>query len=332
MFRSVILLILFALGVPVIGQPVNTMTTQDSVNELLSKGGVALKAQDFGRAIEHLQAALRLDSLNQQALRNLGAAFASRGEYDQAKAYLDKAYRLNPKDGEVCNNLGVVAIDQKDPAAAIKWFEAAVAIDSTSALYLTSLGQEYLRIQRIQKALPLLQKAHQLSPKNPIPLFLLGNCFSADREFDSSVAYYEKSVAAGGTAPDLYYFLGIAKLQLGKMDEAEKNYKLALERNPKYKECLQGLGLLYAQQGKFVAANAQFEKVVQVDSLFYQGWVSLGATCAITQQFARADTILYKLMKVDSTWGKQMLYLIQMEQNKQAKKNAPDSTGPPPKK
>ena len=332
MFRPVILLILLTLGAPVIGQPVNTMSVQDSVSELLSKGGVALKAQDFGRAIEYLQAALRLDSLNQQALRNLGAAFAARGEYEQAKTYLDKAYRLNPKDAEVCNNLGVVAVDQGDPAAAIKWFEAAVAIDSTSAVYLTSLGQEYLRIQRIQKALPLLRKAHQLSPKNAIPLFLIGNCFSADRKFDSSVAYYEQAVAVGGTAPELYYFLGVAKLQLGRMDEAEKNYKLALQRNPKYKECLQGLGLLYAQQGKFAAANAQFEKIIQIDSTFYPGWVSLGATCAITQQFARADTILYKLMKVDSTWGNQMLYLIQMEQSKQAKKSAPDSTGRPPKK
>lgn len=332
MFRPIILVMLFALGAPVVGQPVNTETTQDSVNEQLSKGGVALKAQDFGRAIEHLQAALRLDSLNQLALRNLGAAFAARGDYELAKTYLEKAYRLNPRDAEACNNLGVVAVNQGDQAAAIKWFEVAVAIDSTSPVYLTSLGQEYLGIRRIQKALPLLQKAHRLSPKNAIPLFLLGNCFSADNKFDSSVAYYEQSVAAGGNAPDLYYYLGVAKLKLGKMDEAEKNYKLALERNPKYKDCLQGLGLLYAQQGKFAAANAQFEKVVQADSLFYPGWVSLGATCAITRQFARADTILYKLMKVDSSWGNQMLYLIQLEQNEQAKKNAPDSTGRPPKK
>jgi tetratricopeptide (TPR) repeat protein len=303
----------------------------DSIQVYLSKGGMALKATDYPRAIQNLQAVLRLDSTNVTALRNVGAAFAALGDYRQAKVYLEKAYAQNPNDPEVLNNLGVIASQNDDPAAAIKYFEGAVAADSNSALYLNSLGNEHLRIGRVQKAYPLLERAHKLAPKNPVPSFSLGKCFSVDRKYDSAAYYYEQAIAAGDSSAGLYYFLGIAKRQLGDMDGAEKNYKLAIERNPKYKECIQALGLLYAQKGKFVTAASYFEKAVALDSVFYPAWVSLGASLALTYQKARADSILQKLAKVDTSYASQMLRLIAIEVSKQSPPPT-DSVSNPTKK
>jgi tetratricopeptide (TPR) repeat protein len=304
----------------------------DSAEVYLSKGGMALKSHQYDKAIENLSAALRIDSVNVTALRNLGAAYAAKGNNPQARVYLEKANQLKPNDPEICNNLGVIFSNLDNPSEAIRYFEAAVAADSTSAMFLTSLGNEHLKIGRVQKALPILQKAHKLAPTNPIPAFSIGSCFAADKKYDSAAVYYERSILAGGKTPELFYFLGIAKRQLGDFEAAEKNYKLAVEQNPNYKECLQALGLLSAQREKYVAAQAYFEKVIALDSLFYPAWISLGATSWLTNQFARADTILYNLLQKDSTLGYQMLRLIEMEKRKRDNRQAVDSAAKATKK
>lgn len=309
-----------------------TVKSEDSVQVYLTKGGMALKTQEYDRAVTNFQAALRLDSLNLAALRSLGTALAAQGRNAQAKVYLEKANRLRPNDPDICNNLGVIFSNLDNSTEAIRYFEAAVAVDSSSAIYLTSLGIENLKIGRVQKALPILQKAHALTPKNPLPLFSIGSCFAADRKYDSAAVYFERSIAAGGNAPELYYFLGVAKRQLGDLDATEKNYKLAIERNPKYKECLQALGLLYAQRQKFVAAQPYFERVIAIDSLFYPAWISLGATAALTEQMDRADTILYMLFKKDSALGFQMVDLISLEMERRKSKSPVDSAATLPKK
>jgi tetratricopeptide (TPR) repeat protein len=329
---GIVVAIVFCASISIASQPLSTAKPGDSVEVYLAKGGMALKSQEYDRAIGNFQAALRIDSLNVMALRNIGTAFAAKGNNVQARVYLERANQLKPNDAEICNNLGVIFSNSDNSNEAIRYFEAAVAADSTSALYLTSLGVENLKIGRVQKALPILQKASALAPKNPIPLFSIGSCFAADRKYDSAAAYFERSVVAGGNAPELYYFLGVAKRQLGDLDAAEKNYKLGVERNPNYKECLQALGLLYAQRQKFVAAQSYFERVIAVDSLFYPAWVSLGATAALTEQMERADTILYMLFKKDSTLGFQMINLINLEMSKRQGKSPVDSTAKPPKK
>lgn len=304
----------------------------DSAEVYLGKGGMALKSHEYDKAIVNLSAALRLDSVNITALRNLGAAYAAKGNNLQAQVYLEKANKLKPNDPEILNNLGVVFSNLDNSAEAIRYFEAAVAADSTSTMFLTSLGNEHLKIGRVQKALPLLQKAHRMAPANPIPAFSIGSCFAAEKKYDSAVVYFERSVSAGGKTPELFYFLGVAKRQLGDFEAAEKNYKLAIEQNPNYKECLQALGLLYAQREKYIAAQTYFEKVIALDSLFYPAWISLGATSALTSQFARTDTILYKLFKKDSALGYQMLRLIEVEKTRRDNRRAADSAAKAGKK
>jgi tetratricopeptide (TPR) repeat protein len=289
---------------------------EDSLQIYLQRGGRLMLNDDYAKALENFQSALRLDPDNFEALKSLGLAHLTLGHKEQAQGYLERAYQIDPFEPGLCNNLGALLSSEGNSTEAIKYFEAAANLDSNKAVYLTNLGQEYVKIGRISKALPALHRARELEPDKPVILFSLGNCYAAANSLDSAEFYFERSVATGGKTAQLFYFLGTIKRRLGKIDEAEQNFKQALTYNTKYKDCLQSLGMLYIDQQRYAETAEQARRVVEIDSISYAGWILLGAAYALDGMTAQADSILQRLFAVDSSIGFQMLDFIGNEQKK----------------
>lgn len=297
----------------------SAFAAEDSLQYWLTQAGMKMSMKEFAEAKTRYVAALRFDSLNVEAIRNLGVISSALGDQAQALVYLQKAYKLKPTDAQLSNNIGAIYSEQKRSAEALQYFEAAVRLDTANALFLANLGIESLRAGHPQQALGVLKRGLALDTANAVISFNMGNAFAAQQMYDSAVFYYEHSKAHGGEAPDLYYYLGVVKRNKGDMAGAEAAFKGAIGRNAQYKEAFQALGLLYAQQGKFDQAAAQFERVVAIDSTFMPGMISLGASYALCDRKKDADGILKRLFAVDSAMGYQMLKLIQLETSKQPK-------------
>lgn len=62
------------------------------------------------------------------ALRNLGGAYFTLGNFDRAKQVLQQALSLNPDVPEAHNFLGLVLLQKRDWSAAEKQFRDAVSI------------------------------------------------------------------------------------------------------------------------------------------------------------------------------------------------------------
>ena len=289
---------------------------EDSLQIYLQRGGRWMLNDDYVKALEDFQSALRLDPDNFEALKSLGVAHSALGHQEQARGYLERAYQIDSFNPGLNNNLGALFSNEGNSAEAIKYFEAAVSLDSNNALYLTNLGQEYIKIGRISKALPALHRARELEPDKAVILFSLGNCYAASNSLDSAEHYFERSVATGGRTAQLFYFLGTVKRHLGKTDEAEQNFKQALTYNTRYQDCLQSLGMLYISQQRYAETAEQARRVVEIDSTSYAGWILLGAAYALGGMTPQADSILQRLFTVDSTIGFQMLDFIGNEQKK----------------
>lgn len=71
--------------------------------------------------------AVRLDPTNAVYLANLGNAARAIGDLDAAASAYRRALELSPKLSDAANGLGVILVQQKKPAEAIKWLELAAA-------------------------------------------------------------------------------------------------------------------------------------------------------------------------------------------------------------
>jgi len=295
---------------------------QDSLRICLQKGGKGLMDKQFKKAVINYSNALKIDSANFEALRNLGVALSALGDQEGAKRSFQKALIINPTDPDLNNNIGAMYSNDGNREKAIEYFENAVRADSNKALHLTHLGQEYSKTGRIGRALPLFRRADSLEPGNSLVLFSMGNCFAATKSYDSANYYYEKSKEAGGQSPELFYFLGRIKQHLGDLEAAEDNYFEAVTRNVKYREALHSLGLVQMQSRRYAEAAERFREVVDIDSTFYPGWMGLGASLSLNGMIPESQEVLNRLFAVDSSLGFKMLKIISTEykKSKQQKK------------
>ncbi|MDR1727223.1 MAG: fused MFS/spermidine synthase [Acidobacteriota bacterium] len=93
-------------------------------------GIACIAARQFARAEEELAVAVRLDAGYARAHANLGRAIALQGggRIDEAVAHFRDAARLDPNDAETCNHLGAALMERGDFDEARVWIERALQI------------------------------------------------------------------------------------------------------------------------------------------------------------------------------------------------------------
>ncbi len=64
---------------------------------------------------------------------------------------------------------------------------------------------------------------------------------------------------------DANFYMGVAKMSLGKWDEAKKYLEIAVKKNPKSPDPKSRLGVTYAKLGDTAGANAQRADLVKMD-------------------------------------------------------------------
>ena len=112
-----------------------------------------------------------------------------------------------------------------------------------------------------ERALEVLQEAHQVDPENVQHLFNAGSIHLERKELDRASEFFEQVVErAPDFAPALLNLGFIAKTQ-GKMEEAERIYLQAIQNDPEGVEARANLGHLYLDQERFEEAGQVFHQV-----------------------------------------------------------------------
>ena len=117
------------------------------------------------QAIRTLQEATKLNPRNAQAWEKLGLSYASQGAYDQAEDAFLRSLKIEER-AETHNNFGLMLLAVKRYEDAIPHFEAASA-DITYrniAISLNNLGQTYHMLGRNQEALRSLNNSIRRAP------------------------------------------------------------------------------------------------------------------------------------------------------------------------
>jgi tetratricopeptide (TPR) repeat protein len=116
-------------------------------------------------AVDHLEAALRIDPDFGDAHNNLGLCLLDAGLYDVAKSHFETAMRLKPGAFEPLSNLGLCFMMKRDYADAIPYFTAALRAKPDSVEVLVQLGTVLSEIPgRDPEAVSNFEEAIRLKP------------------------------------------------------------------------------------------------------------------------------------------------------------------------
>jgi len=231
----------------------------------------SLGQQGAVKALPLYEKALALDP--QSGPAKLGKARAAQRSGDATAAL--EAFKgvpvesLSPEDrkaqGEAAFAVGYGFYKEQNFAAAIPYFEQAVAADSTAAGAYSNLALCYLQTGRAEEGIRMLDRAAALQPNDPKPRVWLAQALASQSQWDRAI----------------------------------EEYQTALKANPENADALRGLGFCLLNRQRYNEALEKLGQANRLDPKNAQGFIWQGQGLAMTQRYAEAEAAFRQALAID---------------------------------
>ncbi|HIE15372.1 MAG TPA: tetratricopeptide repeat protein, partial [Bacteroidales bacterium] len=157
---------------------------------------------------------------------------------------INKMPEINRIDTMVYFNAAISAEKNGDTAKAIHYFETVVLMNFGGTFPIMELADLYIAQKQYDKAINLLETAFQEYPDNKDILNTLANIFLTIRKYTDAKPWIRKIIDIQPN-DTLYFTLGSIYDYEHLPDSAKINYERALVLNPKNRDALYNLGVLF---------------------------------------------------------------------------------------
>jgi len=151
-------------------------------------------------SVRLLSRAVAVTDRNWLAMNNLGVAYNSLGQYQQAIGYFREVLRIRPDYAKAWNNL----------------------------------GDSYTRVGQDQQAIDYFQKALQINPNFAEAWYNLGVIYGMLGQYQDAIESFQKSLRINPDIADAWNNMGAIYGNLGKYQQAIDCFTEALRINPDY--------------------------------------------------------------------------------------------------
>ena len=180
------------------------------------------------------------DRLSISELNDLGRALNELEEYEKAKEVLNKALKRNPKYPYALNNLGLSYYYQKDYETAKEYYTKATEADPNDNLAFSNLSEIYDIFGDFDNSMQFAYKALELKPTNYEALFFFGHANFKKENYEIAIENYkdalnveeEVKIPFGLEDHRVWAHLGEAYLKNGDYKEAQKSCEKSLVLKP----------------------------------------------------------------------------------------------------
>ena len=186
---------------------------------------------DLPDAVHWLERSVAMDPRNSEAWYDLGRTRMTQGDYKAAEQPMLKALALEPKMVKAANNLGLIYEAQNRNAEAEQSYRQAVEWQKddphASEQPLLNLGTLLTTEQKSAEAMPLLERATQLAPRDAKCHEALARALDQQKQWPHAAAEMEKAVSLDAKNPRLHFQLGQIYRRAGEPAKAEEQMRLS---------------------------------------------------------------------------------------------------------
>ena len=198
-------------------------------------------------------------------------------EFDKADYLLREVIEHSDSYADVFDMLGIIAHSRGDLHAAARYFERAVALNSSYTEALLNLAVTYNDLGRYEAARQIHSKVRKLGNVGPVQIDPFARGKIANMHADLGQAYaeagivheaieqYLKAVQLCPSFADLRTRLGTLYRDAGDLARAREQYEAAKSANPKYVPARVLLGVTLFSLGDSTAALGEWREVLEID-------------------------------------------------------------------
>ena len=148
--------------------------------------------RQHARALESIEALLRVDATHQRAWSIAGFLHAEKGRFNDAIAAFERAVALNPADAASLFNFGFALQRAGRHEEAIGRFQRAIELDPSIDRAWYGMGISLIQLGRYREAIERLNEAARLQPMSPFAYYQLAAAWFKLGEHEKVQAEYRR--------------------------------------------------------------------------------------------------------------------------------------------
>lgn len=230
-----------------------------SLAQLLTQSG------DTDAALEQVDAILKVDSTNQQALENKFSLLARKGDTEG----MDAVARLM-QEGSPDSDAGFVQearlrLAQKEYGAATEILDRVLATHPLSVSALSVKSDVLVAQQKYPEAMTVVEQLQKAEPDSAQGFFRMGRLLDQQNDVPGAIEQYEIALQKAPTSAEVLTTLVGLEVRQGKSVDAVQRLQAILEKNPDHPSANELLGVVYLGSKDFAKAEAAFQRQVELN-------------------------------------------------------------------
>ncbi|MBX3482757.1 tetratricopeptide repeat protein [Phenylobacterium sp.] len=226
------------------------------MSDRLQAAQAALNAGRRDEAIEHLLAAVAEDpARNAQVYRVLTANLYGAGRFEEGAAIGAQGARRHPKDYDLLNTYGVLLRKAKRQAEAVPILEAAIKLNPKNAAAQQNLGNVLLDLREGARAEAMFSKLVRIDPRNAEYQRQMGRALHQQARIEPALTRFRTAISLKKDNVDAWLDMVGALNEEFRTAEAEAALDKALAANPGDQRLLEGRALMYRRSGQMRRAE-----------------------------------------------------------------------------
>lgn len=278
--------------------------TKGTLDRTMREGGEAMAVGNFSRAVEAYTQVTQTQPEFAEGYFNLGLAERQLGQPDQAKAALKKALALKPGLRGANLFLGILDYRANHFADAEASLKREIHTDPRNAKAWMWLGICYLGEEKPQAAIPALDKAYALDPRDTDILYHRGRAY-----FLVANASYAAMFKLDHDSVRVHQALAEAYAQSYRNENAIQEFEIAVRMAPRQPGLHEELGDQYWIAGKLDAAATAYRRELELDASAITAQYKLGSLLVLNQEPAEGVRLLRRALATDPSLSDAYYYL-----------------------
>jgi arylsulfatase A-like enzyme/Tfp pilus assembly protein PilF len=227
-------------------------------------------------ALERITEVIEEDPLIKEARRVRARIFLKLNRIEEAIEECKEALKIDPEYESAIFSLAHAYKRQKKYEEAIAGYERLMQLDPRDHKPAYNLGEIYMKMDDIDKAIFYLQKSIDLEPeRSSMAHNLLGTAYLEKKMLEQAEAEFRKALEMRLHIPDGHYNLALVYEERNDLRRAVEEYKKEIELHPAAYPAHFNLAKLYGKMGYLREGIEHFKEAIKYKKDFANGYLFL---------------------------------------------------------
>jgi protein O-GlcNAc transferase len=235
---------------------------------------------------------------NTYALHYLGIIEAAHGNYDQAKAYMDRSLSAFPQNIHFVQNYATILAQMGDYRLAFEISQRGLQLDDANQSLLYASAVSLYKLQRYEESLRAFDNLLVLAPNHIAAINDRGSVLAEMKKYESALASFEQVLSSQPEFAEAHVNRANVLALLNDHNEALRAYDKALALKPDSAEAWLGRGNVLRQLNRNLDALGAYDRALALRPDLVGAWLGRGNIFNELRDFDKATAAFDKALEV----------------------------------